>query len=125
MITNAKCTAGCPKTKRLQEAKVVEVYVPTNDATCVGRNGVFPVLMVCIECTDGGDARIGFVSRKLRRRVNAGACIPAESMDSLATKWLKMRGLGSPELPEKGEIRDYANKLDSIAKSMLEMLKGM
>lgn len=113
------------KAKRLSDLRFVEVYIPTNDATCVGRNGVFPVMMVRVECSDNSNARIGFVSRKLRRSVNAGACIPAEAMDSLATKWLRMRGLDSGDLPEKGEIKDYAEKLESIAKSMLEMLKGM
>ena len=102
--------------------KLVEVYIPTNGATCVGRNGVFPVLMVCVECTDDGDARIGFVSRKLRRRVNAGACIPVEAMDKLATEWIRMRGLGSLELPEKSEINQYVKQLNNIAKSMLGMV---
>lgn len=124
---NKRCATGCPPAKRLPPPpKFVEVKIEGDlRATCTGRNGVFDIEAVCLDDAGNGSAQIGFVSRSLHRRVNAGAVIPAGLMDKLAKRWLRMRGLDTADLPEKGEIRDYAEKLESMSKSMLEMLEGM
>ena len=108
------------QTIRSVEAKILS----SKSALCIGRNGTFPFETACFEDLGNGDARIGFVSRKLHRRVNAGAVMPAEAVDKLAKEWLRMR---EPKevLPERGEIKQYAEHLVQIAKGLLAMLEGM
>jgi hypothetical protein len=103
----------------------VEVKIGSEGAKCIGRNGVFQVETMCVEDLCDGTASIGFVSSKLKRRINAGAVIPVSVMDKIAKEWLHMRGLDLGKLPEKGEIKQYAKTLEGIAKNMLEMLEGI
>lgn len=58
---------------------------------CVTRNGETDIgLMTSIVNADGV-VRIGFVSSKLHRSLNAGAKIRASDLDSFCKEWLKIR----------------------------------
>jgi hypothetical protein len=119
------CTVGCPKTKRSPSPpKFIEAKIEAKQrATCVGRNGVFDIEAICLDEVGDGSVQIGFVSRRLHRRVNAGAVIPAESMDKLATEWIRRRGSEVQIDDRKVDLRAIVTLLKEVTHDIDEIVE--
>lgn len=70
--------------------------------TCVTRNGVCAVSVMRAKEKTSSLVEIGFVSRRLKRSLHAGAIIEMEQLDKFCELWLKARGLKSSSLNDHG-----------------------
>lgn len=59
---------------------------------CITRNGTYQISEVIADDVGDGMVNIAFVSKRLNRRLNAGATISASDMDRLAARWMQARG---------------------------------
>jgi hypothetical protein len=87
-------------------------------AECTGRNGKYQVGYITLQLNKDGKVKMGFVSRKLHRQINAGAEFPAEAMDYLAKEWLASR---SGDASARSTLEGAARCLEGV----LRDLKGL
>jgi len=104
--------------------RTIEVGEDGERSRCVGRNGVHEVSAVVLEEGSDGYVDIGFVSSRLKRRLNAGGRISAETMDRLAAEWLGSRGKTLGAKPAAGsairKIEQARKLLEQASKEMEE-----
>lgn len=119
----------------MSEFKVF-INVPVN-GSCITRNGSANIGFMNALDEGDGNVRIGFVSSKLHRSLNAGVCLRVEDLDKFCEAWVKSRAKSlaiSRPLNDQGvvtSVEDYDrlsadleqiyNKLDEVKNSLFKM----
>jgi len=88
---------------------------------CCGKNGDFAISSLTARCREDGMAEIKFVSRILKRELNAGATVGAEDLDRFCRAWMTARGDASA--PKEMTRDDRLRRASQLAAQLMRDLK--
>ena len=97
----------------------IEVKCVGGKNKCIGRNGAFVICSVTVE-GDGNRFEVKGVSSRLHRSLNGGFVLDGETLDRLATEWLRQRGKKAGGAGERWNATVVRHRL----KELLDLLAG-